>query len=80
MKLHANARTCPHSRRLAVGRVERNAMIHDHQRERSVADRPHQIGEHWKRQRQRPDLFLDAAGRSLIVRVRRRDKAGEEQQ
>jgi len=24
MKLHANARTCPHSRRLAVGRVERD--------------------------------------------------------
>jgi hypothetical protein len=23
MKLHANARTCPHSRRLAVDRVER---------------------------------------------------------
>jgi DNA-directed RNA polymerase specialized sigma24 family protein len=24
MKLHANARTCPHSRRLAVDRVERD--------------------------------------------------------
>ena len=24
MKLHANARTCPHSRRLAVDRVERS--------------------------------------------------------
>jgi transposase InsO family protein len=28
MKLHANARTCPHSRRLAVGRVESQGWTH----------------------------------------------------
>ena len=30
--------------------VERNAMVHDHERERPVTDRSHQIGEHGKRQ------------------------------
>ena len=55
-------------------------MVHDHERERPVADRPHEVGEHRKRQRQRPDLFLDKARRGLIVRPRWCDQICEKQQ
>ncbi|MGX1057518.1 hypothetical protein AB7M74_008470 [Bradyrhizobium japonicum] len=43
----------------SIGRIERYAVVHDHQRERAVADRAHQIGEHRQRQRQGPDLLLE---------------------
>jgi hypothetical protein len=61
----------------AVGRVERNAVVHDHQREGAVADRADQISEHRQRQREGPDLLLDA---DIFLGVRRSEQTGQEEQ
>ena len=50
----------------AFSLVERNAVVHDHERERAIADGPDHIGNRGQRDRDRPDFLLDGptAGRS----------------
>ena len=58
--------------------VERNAMVHDHERERTLADGPDHIGDRGQRDRDRPDFLLDGLFSGTLVGESSRGKHRED--